>query len=78
MKVDEIPRYIWEFLKKNPTPAEILQLAPTPEMQARASQLLHKNRVGSLTTDEANELDEYVRINHFVILLKGDALRNIQ
>lgn len=78
MKVDEISNYVWEFLKKNPTPSEILQLAPTPEMQARATQLLQKNKEGNLATDESNELDQYVRLNHLVTLLKTDALRNTQ
>ncbi|MEI2611152.1 MAG: hypothetical protein V9G20_21180 [Candidatus Promineifilaceae bacterium] len=69
-----IYQYILEFLGSQPTPEQLLDFGPTPEMQARASFLLEKNREGALTELENRELDEYVKINHLVIMLKGGAL----
>ena len=68
---NEIYRYILEFLISRPSPQEIVKFGPTPEMQERASELLEKNRAGSLTKKEKVELDEYVKINHLVTLLKA-------
>jgi len=69
-----IYQYILGFLGSQPTPEQLLEFSPTPEMQARASLLLEKNREGTLTDLETRELDEYVKINHLVIMLKGGAL----
>lgn len=71
---NEIYRYILEFMVSRPSPQEIMKFSPTPEMQVRASELLEKNRAGSLTKQEAEELDEYTRINHLVTMLKARAL----
>lgn len=71
---NEIYRYILEFLVSRPSHQEIVDFGPTSEMQERASELLQKNRAGSLTTKETQELDEYMRINHLVTLLKGQKL----
>jgi len=71
---NEIYRYILEFLVSRPSPQEIVKFGPTPDMQERASELLEKNRQGTLTKPESKELDEYVRINHLVTMLKARAL----
>ena len=47
-------------------------------MQARIDLLLAKNRSGVLTASETRELDEYVRINHFVTMLKARTLPYLQ
>jgi hypothetical protein len=43
-------------------------------MQARVDQLLERNRGGTISTVESQELDEYVRINHLITMLKARAL----
>lgn len=68
---NEIYQYILHFLISDPSPEEIAAFGPTPTMQARVEQLLVKNRDGALTASEVRELDEYVRINHFVTMLKA-------
>ena len=71
---NEIYRYILNFLVSGPTPEEIYRFMPTPEMQTRASQLLEKNRQGDLSTAEQAELDEYVKIDHLITMLKAQTL----
>lgn len=71
---NEVYRHILEFLVSQPTSEEILNFEPTPEMQKRASELLEKNRAGRLTSAEEKELDEYLRINHLVTMLKARTL----
>ena len=75
---NEIYQYILQFLISNPSPEEIIAFGPTPLMQARIDLLLAKNRSGVLTASETRELDEYVRINHFVTMLKARTLPYLQ
>lgn len=71
---NEIYQYILEFLISRPSAADLLNFGPTPAMQARVEQLLERNRTGVLSTAESRELDEYIRINHLITMLKARAL----
>ncbi len=71
---NEIYQYILQFLISNPSAEEVLAFGPTPSMQTRIDLLMEKNRNGSLTPLEERELDEYVRINHLVTMIKARAL----
>ncbi|MEW5987848.1 MAG: hypothetical protein AB1791_14535 [Chloroflexota bacterium] len=71
---NEVYRYILEFLVSRPSPQEVVNFGPTLAMQKRVSELLERNRSDNLTPAEASELDEYLRINHLVTMLKARAL----
>lgn len=71
---NQVYRDILHFLVSQPSPEEIVGFAPSPETQAHVSELLEKNREGALTAVEKSELDEYMRINHLVTMLKARAL----
>ncbi len=71
---NEIYQYILEFLVSQPSAAELLDFGPTPAMQARVNELLERNQTGMLPAAEAKELDEYVRINPLITMLKARAL----
>lgn len=71
---NETYQYILEFLVSQPSAAEVLHFGATPTMQARVTELLEQNRTGTLTVVESKELDEYVRINHLITMLKARAL----
>jgi len=71
---NRVYRYILTFLIGRPTPEEIVDFGPTAKMQARVDKLLEKNQTGTLTPAESAELDEYVRINHFVTMIKARTL----
>jgi hypothetical protein len=68
-------RYVLNFLASNPTPQQIRDFRPTPEMLERLSALINKSKTGNLTTNELGELDEYERIEHLIIMLKSGNLR---
>lgn len=70
----QVYRDILDFLSRQPTPTEIAQFRPTPEMQSRLLTLLSRRQGGDLTETEQRELDEYERIEHFMILLKAGNL----
>ena len=68
---------ILDFLASAPTQAQIVAFRPSEALQARASDLLQKNRDGQLTADEQLELDEFQRMNHFMTMLKARARQKI-
>jgi hypothetical protein len=72
-----IYRHILDFLASQPTPEQIINFRPTPEMQARLRTLLSRSKAGELTPQEQNELDEYERIEHLMILLKTGSLPHL-
>ena len=61
------------FLISRPAPADILLFKSSPEAQARLEELLDKNREESLNETEQLELDKYLQMNNFFILLKAHA-----
>ncbi|AFY54477.1 hypothetical protein Riv7116_1938 [Rivularia sp. PCC 7116] len=71
-------RYILDFLSTNPTPEEIANFRPTPEMQKRLRLLVERSKSGDITERERIELNEYERIEHLVIMLKSGNLKNIK
>jgi len=70
----EIYRYILDFLASNPTPEQIAQFQPTPQMQERLRTLVTRSKAGELTPIELKELDEYERIEHLMVMIKAGNL----
>lgn len=66
----QVYHYILNFLTSQPTPEQITAFHPTQEMQERLRSLLARNQEGSLTLAERQELDEYERIEHLMVMLK--------
>ena len=69
-----IYRYILDFLASDPTPEQLLEFVPTPEMTARLRTLLEREATGELTPVEQAELDEYERIEHLIVMMKSGNL----
>lgn len=69
-----IYRYIFDFLASDPTPEEIFAFRPTDDMIERLQTLLERERSGRLTRSERSELEEFERIEHFIVLLKTGVL----
>lgn len=63
-------KYVLTFLASQPSPEEVANFRPTEEMQTRLRELVHKSHTGALSEMEAQELDEYERIEHLIVMLK--------
>jgi hypothetical protein len=70
-------RTIIDVLASQPTPEEILALHPSPELQARVSDLLARKKQSGLDARETAELDRYLLLEHLVRLAKGRALQRL-
>ena len=70
----QVYRYVLDFLTSEPTPEQIASFRPTDEMQARLKGLVEKECDGALSTQEYQELSEYERIEHLIVMFKASAL----
>ena len=61
---------VLELLAGLPTPEEIIDLRPSPSLQARVSELLAKNRTIGLTDSEEQEWEQYEYLEHLIRLAK--------
>ena len=66
---------IVDLLAESADAQRVLAFRLSDEKQARLDELLEKNREGTLTDDEAAELDAYERFEHVVRLLKARVLQ---
>lgn len=64
---------IMALLASQPTPEEILAIRPSPEFQARVSELLAQSKAGTLSAKGEAELERYLTIEHLVRLAKAHA-----
>ena len=61
---------IIDFLASTPTPEDIIAFKPSDRLEQRLSDLLKRNRQDALTSEGRAELDEFLRMNHFMNMLK--------
>ena len=59
-----------DLLTSTPTPEAILAFQPSDRLEQRLSALLERNQQTILTAEERVELDEFLRMNHFINMLK--------
>jgi hypothetical protein len=71
-------RHVLEFLASHPTPEQIANFRPTPEMTDRLKVLLSRNQTDTLTTAEVQELAEFEQIEHLIVMLKSSNLSYLQ
>jgi hypothetical protein len=64
-----------DFFARGSSPGDVLGFHPSTKTQERASYLLERNRSGELTAEEANELDRFGQLEHFMQLVKARAHR---
>ena len=70
----QVYRYVLDFLTSQPTPEQVAAFRPTADMQARLKYLIEKEQSAHLSAEEQQELSEYERIEHLIIMLKTDAV----
>ena len=68
---------VLEKLAELPSPQEVLALRPSPELQARITELLRKNRDEGLIPEEEAEWQRYELVEHLVRLAKARALAKL-
>lgn len=62
---------IADFLASGPSSDELLRFRPSPQLQARAQELLEKRKDGCLSNEELRELDQFEHAERLVRLTKA-------
>jgi len=68
---------ILDFLASTPTLEQIIQFEPPEDLQQQLEILLEHNRQGTLTSEDQDELDEFLRMDRFLSRLKLRARRKL-
>jgi len=68
---------ITDLLSSQPTPKQVLAIRPSPELQARVSDLLYRSKQGELSRQEESDLDRYLLLEHIVRLAKARAYQQL-
>jgi len=62
---------IADFFASRPEAGQILKFSFSSRIQQRARELLQRNREGTLTVEEQDELDDYVHADDLMRLVKA-------
>jgi hypothetical protein len=73
VEITSLSEEVYEFLLSQPTLEQIIAHKPSPQSEGRISYLLEMNRNGTLSLDERDELDEAIRIEDLMRILKAKA-----
>ena len=76
--VAEMFNDILDFLASTPTPEQIIAYRPGEQLQAHLDELVEKSKSGGLTSQEQSALDEFLRMEHFMRMLKARARKKLQ
>ena len=66
----ELVEEVTSFLAASPSAEEIVAFKVSDGVDQRLHELLNRNGEDGLTPDERDELNEYLRMGHFLTMLK--------
>ncbi len=69
---------IADFITSQPTLEDIIAYHISPSQQERIDDLLDRNREGTLSSDERQEMETYLIISHVMSLAKAKARFKLQ
>ena len=64
---------ITDFLASSPPPQEIIDFTPSEALRNRSLELLQRNRERTLSEAERAEMADFIRMDHFMTILKAKA-----
>ena len=75
-----VPAYmeLIDFIAGGTTPESVIDFRPSAAAQARIAELTALQRADRLSTDEATELEEFLQIEHIMIMAKARARQHTQ
>lgn len=69
---------IVDFFAAGTTPEALLAFRPSAEATQRVAELVAKSTEGSISPEEQSELDDYLQLEHILILAKARARLHIR
>jgi hypothetical protein len=69
---------IVDFFAGGTTPEAVVAFRPSDEAMQRVEQLVAKSKDGTISTEEQSELEDYLQLEHILILAKARARQHTQ
>ena len=69
---------IVDFIAAGTTPEAVVAFRPTKAAIQRVEDLIARSRDGIISSEEQAELDDYLQLEHLLILAKARARQNLQ
>jgi hypothetical protein len=66
-----------DFIAAGTTPESLIAFRPSDAAQQRVNALISKKQDGTLSAEEESELDDFLHLEHILILAKAQARRHI-
>lgn len=64
---------IIDFIAAGTTPETVIAFHPSDSVQQRVAELVERSHNGSISTEEQSELDDYLQLEHIMIMAKARA-----
>ena len=64
---------IIDFIAAGTTPEAVVAFRPSESVQQRVAELVERSKDGSISSEEQSELDDYLQLEHIMIMAKTRA-----
>jgi hypothetical protein len=69
---------IIDFIAAGTTPETVLAFRPSDSVQQRVAELVERSKDGSISSEEQSELEDYLQLEHIMIMAKARARQHAQ
>jgi len=69
---------IIDFIAAGTTPETLVAFRPSEPVQQRVAELIQLSRQGSLSDEDQSELEDYLQLEHIMIMAKARARQHTQ
>jgi hypothetical protein len=69
---------IIDFVAAGTTPESVVAFRPSAGVRQRVAELVERSRDGSISAEEQSELEDYLQLEHIMIMAKARARQHTQ
>ncbi len=69
---------IIDFIAAGTTPEAVVAFRPSVSVQERVTALVGRSKDGAITSEEQSELEDYLQLEHIMIMAKARARQHTQ
>src|SRR5580700_8222982 len=69
---------IIDFFAAGTTPEAVVAFRPSDSVQQRVAELVERSENGSISSEEQSELEDYLQLEHIMIMAKARARQHTQ
>lgn len=69
---------IIDFIAAGTTPEAVLAVRPSDSVQQRVAELVERSKDATISSEEQSELEDYLQLEHIMIMAKAGARRHTQ